>query len=81
MLAFLMEIKMMQNTIAFLKIKLGFDHMFAVDRKGRSGCLILLWKSDIKVEVQNYNRRHINAMIEHSNDEPPWKFTGFYRSC
>jgi len=43
------------------------DSIFTVDCKGRSGGLNLLWKSDIGVEIQNYNRRHINAVIQSSN--------------
>lgn len=53
--------------------------MFAVDCKGLSGGLLLLWKSTLKVEIQNFSRRHINAII-HPDDVngSPWKFTGFY---
>jgi hypothetical protein len=58
---------MMHNKTCALKTKLGFDSIFTVDCKGRSGGLNLLWKSDIGVEIQNYNRRHINAVIQSSN--------------
>ncbi len=34
-----------------------------VDCIGRSGGLALLWKSDAHVHIQNYSRRHINAVI------------------
>lgn len=39
---------------------------------------MLLWKTEIEVEIQNYSRRHINAVIQCSPAEPKWKFTGFY---
>jgi len=77
-LVFLMETKIMQNKSSFLKVKLGFDSVFTVDCKGRSGGLILLWKKEIEVEIQNYSRRHINAVIQCSNEDPKWKFTRFY---
>jgi len=61
-----------------LKIELGFENAFTVDCKGRSGGLILLWKTEIEVEIQNYSRHHINAVIQCSPAEPKWKFIGFY---
>jgi hypothetical protein len=30
------------------------------------------------VEIQNFSRRHIIALIQRFPDEPVWKFTGFY---
>jgi hypothetical protein len=77
-LIFLMETKMIQRKVEFVRIKLGFDRVFVVHYKGKSGCLILLWNATTQVEIQNFNRRHINAVIKSKNDEPPWKFTGFY---
>jgi exonuclease III len=44
-LVFLIETKCMQAKASFLKIKLDYDSVFAVDCKGLSGGLILLWKS------------------------------------
>lgn len=78
-LVLLMETKMSNKKIAFLKIKTGFENIFAVDSMGRSGGLALLWRDDILVEIQNYSRRHINAIISQDNNGPKWKFTGFYR--
>jgi len=77
-LVFLMETKIMQNKSSFLNSKLGFDNIFMVDCKGRSGGLILMWKTKIEVDIQNYSKRHINTVIQCSHEEPKWKFTGFY---
>jgi hypothetical protein len=57
---------------------LGFDNYFVVNCKGRSGGLILLWKNNIQVSIQNYSCRHVNAEVCFSNNGPCWKFTGFY---
>jgi hypothetical protein len=54
-LVFLMETKMMNNKICFLKNKLGFDGMFVVDCVGRSGGLALFWKEEAHVTIQNYS--------------------------
>jgi hypothetical protein len=49
-----------------------------VDCIGRSGGLALLWKSDAHVHIQNYSRRHINAVINSGMVGKEWKFIGFY---
>jgi hypothetical protein len=36
---------------------------------GKDGC---------EVEVQNFSRRHINAVIHNRDMDMDWKFTGFY---
>jgi hypothetical protein len=61
-----METKLLQHKMEFVKIKLGFDKMFVVDCKGRSGGLVLLWKSTIQVDIQNYSRRHISIPSPHT---------------
>ena len=60
-----------------VRIKLGFVGAFAVDPVGRSGGLVLFWKDEKEVEIQNYSRRHINAVVREEG-LPLWKLTGFY---
>jgi hypothetical protein len=55
-MVFLMETKMSNKRVDFLKRKLGFENLFEVDSVGRSGGLVLLWKNDIRVDIQNYSR-------------------------
>jgi exonuclease III len=62
-LVFLMETKMINKKCDPIRIKLGFDYLFCVDCVGRSGGLILMWKDNFNVVIQNYSRRHINAVI------------------
>jgi hypothetical protein len=52
--------------------------MFGVDSVGRSGGLLLLWKKNFNVIIQNYSRRHINAEINICANNLKWKLTGFY---
>jgi hypothetical protein len=77
-LVFLMETKLYYNKADFLRIKMNFDYMFVVDCVGRSSGLILLWNEKINVVIQNYSRRHINAIVNLGKDGLPWKFSGFY---
>lgn len=60
---FLMETKMRMNKMELIKFKMGFQNMFVVDCVRRSGGLVLFWKDDIEVEIQNFSRRHINAKM------------------
>jgi hypothetical protein len=73
-----METRMQQNKADRVRIKLGFDNCFVVNSKGKSGGLMLLWNSSCGVEIQNYSRRHINAVVQRLPDDLKWKFTGFY---
>jgi exonuclease III len=77
-LVFLMETKLQAKRLEYIRVRMGFDSAFVVDSVGRSGGLVLLWKGDIFVEIQNYSRRHINAIVRICENGPQWKFTGFY---
>ena len=60
-----------------VRIKLDFAGAFVVDSVGRSGGLALIWKDEGEVEIQNYSRRHINAVVREEG-LLPWKLTGFH---
>lgn len=65
---FLMETKSFKNKIEWIRMKLGFMGLFAVDPVGRSGGLALLWQDGFGGNIQNFSRRHINAWV-HSRGE------------
>jgi hypothetical protein len=77
-MVFLMETKLPAGRLDFLKSRLGFDGLFVVDSKGRSGGLALLWQSSFQVSIQNYSRRHIAAVVHSDALDFNWRFTGFY---
>ena len=62
------------------EIKRKLDHLqgLAMPSVGKSGELALLWKKDIKVEVQTFSERHIDAIISRGVGDKLWRFTGFY---
>jgi hypothetical protein len=37
-----------------------------------------MWNDDIRVTMQNYNRRHIHAIISMGRERAEWKFSSFY---
>jgi ribonuclease HI len=75
---FLMETKLVSQTMEYVRAKMKFDGMFVVDCHGRSGGLALMWKAETNIQVQNYSKRHINAIVKNGNNDRGWKFTGFY---
>jgi exonuclease III len=77
-LVFLMETKLRHDRMEAIRRKLEFPNMLDVDCIGKSGGLALLWNEEVKLEIQNYSQRHINAVIRGQEGEAPWKFTGFY---
>ncbi|KAL9687653.1 hypothetical protein QQ045_032060 [Rhodiola kirilowii] len=58
-----------------MKIKLGFDNCFAVDRQGLSGGLAVLWNSDTDLEIISYSKFHVDAVVK---DTEEFRLTLFY---
>jgi hypothetical protein len=75
---FLIETISRKSRMEWIRVKLGFVGMFVVEPVGRSGGLALLWKEENELEIQNYSRRHINAMVTRAEEGTSWKLTGFY---
>ncbi|KAK6162982.1 hypothetical protein DH2020_002823 [Rehmannia glutinosa] len=74
---FLMETKL--NNIQMDCIKERFN-FFGVNIAaiGKSGGLALLWKKDIRVDIQTYSHNHIDAIVFNDSESKPWRFTGCY---
>ena len=77
-LVFLMETKLQACRIEIVPRCIGFGNVFVVDNIGKSGSLAFFWNSEVNVEIQNYSRRHINALVRTNCTGYHWKFTGFY---
>lgn len=60
---FLMETKLPAYGMTKLKFGLGYSHCFAVDRRGLSGGLALLWKEHLDLQVQSFSISHIDAKL------------------
>jgi exonuclease III len=75
---FLMETISRKNKMEWIRVKFGFAGMFVIDPVGRSGGLELFWKETDELEIQNFSRRHINAIVKRSDEDRSWKLTCFY---
>lgn len=47
----------------FLRASWNFENCFIVDAEDRRGGLVLLWKSEVKLEILSFNKYHIDAII------------------
>ncbi|XP_019163090.1 PREDICTED: uncharacterized protein LOC109159433 [Ipomoea nil] len=61
---FLMETKVARDHVERLRVKLGFQGLFYVDNRGRSGGLALLWKTNDTVRLLGYSRNHVDVEYE-----------------
>ena len=60
------------------KFKTGLLNGLIVPSVGRSGGLAMLWRRDIKVEVQGYSRSYIDVVVTDPELGFKWCITGFY---
>ncbi|KAL0331574.1 UNVERIFIED_CONTAM: hypothetical protein Sangu_1702900 [Sesamum angustifolium] len=49
-----------------------------VDSMGKVGCLLLLWRKDVKVCLQSFSVHLIDCSVKSSKCPKHWRFTGFY---
>lgn len=74
---FSIETLALENKVEELRVKLGFDHCFSVDRIGRSGGLAIFWKNNFSREILSYSRNHIDVAVMVNNIQD-WRLTCFY---
>lgn len=77
MFIFLIETLCSKNKLERIKLQLGYDGLFIVDRVGRSGGLVLLWKASSNVNLLQFTTNFINAEVE-VPDLGKWRLTGYY---
>jgi len=49
-----------------------------VDPIGHSGGIVLFWMDSREIEIFNFSRFHINAIVKGVGGSPDWMITGFY---
>lgn len=75
---FISESKINEVKAQIVKLNLGYDCCFCVESVGRSGGLLLLWHSNIALDITSFSKGHIDMIIDDSRGR--WWFTGFYGS-
>ena len=76
-LVFLMETKLSRERM--LKIRDGLEEKqgVAVEYKGRSGGLALLWSTDMDVTLNSMSDKRVDVIVCKKECPKAWYFTGF----
>ena len=74
---FLSETKMRNKAAERMRVFLGFYSCFTVDCVGRSGGLIIFWKSSFDFTIRSYSRYHVEGMVT-EDDRKMWNLLGLY---
>ena len=76
-LIFLIETLVDDEKIEQLRIQLGFDGKFVVNRVGREGGLALLWKQPMTCNLLCFQNNFIDVSV-HVPNKVVWRLTCFY---
>ena len=74
---FLAETLIDDARLEVIQNSINFDHRWVVPRVGRSGGLVLYWRSSINLAIESSDKYYIDAIINKGH-ESEWRFTGFY---
>ncbi|KAF5451994.1 hypothetical protein F2P56_027039 [Juglans regia] len=65
-----------------LKFRIGFTNCMAVSSEGRSGGLALYWNNNSQLEILNFSKHHIHALVTNKEGDDregvSWYLTGIY---
>jgi hypothetical protein len=74
-----METKRNKIKMEVIRGQLGYAGLFVVDPMGKERRTSTYYgERSKKLEIQNYSRRHINAIVNNIPTGVQWKLTGFY---
>ena len=76
-IVFLCETKMLPMQMNNVRVELNFENCFTVSRNGLGWGLVMLWSSDIDINIVSYSQHHIDAEIYNERGSN-WRCTGVY---
>ena len=74
---FLSETLLNREGMETIRRKLSYGSCFAVDNRGHSGGLALLWDDCVTVTLLSFSNNHIDVVVENWGDDK-WRFTEIY---
>ncbi|XP_031094434.1 uncharacterized protein LOC115998904 [Ipomoea triloba] len=72
-----METKARSMQLERLRVRMGFEGLFSVDRVGLGGGLALLWRESGMATLLSYSDNYIDVIVT-MEGESPWRLTCFY---
>lgn len=73
-----METKSKRERIEKVKDRSKMKHGLIVPSNGNRGGSALLWKEEVRLDVQTYSHDYIDALMDGGMDVGWWHLTGFY---
>ena len=73
-----METKSDLEWIGKVKEWCKFKYGLIVPSQGKSGGLAMLWREEVKLDIQTYSSSHIDAWVHGGDIVGWWHLTGFY---
>lgn len=61
-----------------VKMKIGFEKGFYVQREGKGGGLALLGRREVNLEIKSYSRHHIDVVVTEEVFRFQWRMTSFH---
>ena len=77
-IVFLMEMKSNKDWMVMVCDKYEFKHGVFVSSNEMNGGLALMWKEDIKVELQTFSPSHVDALVDGGIEYGWWRVMDFY---
>ncbi|TYJ00813.1 hypothetical protein E1A91_A13G111100v1, partial [Gossypium mustelinum] len=74
---FLSKKRMKANNFQRVRNRCRMQNGLDMSAEGRSGGPALTWKEGVDVNIQNYSKYHIDALVRYENNKSV-RFTGFY---
>lgn len=74
---FLIETISFANKIEELRVRFSYEQCFSVDRMGRSGGLVVMFKSRVNCQIASYSQNHIDVVFLENNIEF-WRLSCLY---
>ena len=73
-----METKVGVTRMVKVKERIGLPNGLIIPSEGRSRGMALLWVGDLDVEIKNFSRSHIDAIVIYPKSGFKWRMIGFY---
>ena len=61
---FLVETKLNRDWMDMVKDKCNFKNGLYVDNIGSKGGLAMLWKEEVKLDIQTFSQSHIDCLVD-----------------
>ncbi|GJT41078.1 reverse transcriptase [Tanacetum coccineum] len=74
---FLMETRVHESETKGFKFIFSHYNMLVVSSIGRAGGLLLFWKKECDLTIQNFSRNHVDFVVK-EDDGNSWRGTGIY---